>query len=120
MAAALGFKEVMSLGSPILLEPVMILEIIAPDEYTGEVIADLNTRRGRVLGMEEERGIRVIKGMAPLSEMSGYATELRSRTQGRGTFTMQVSHYEEVPDYKTREIIARRYGLQTNPKESKV
>jgi len=111
MAAALGFKEVMGLAQPVLLEPVMSLEILVPEEYTGEVIGDLNSRRGRVSGMEENHGIRVIKGVVPLSEMFGYATDLRSKTQGRGTFSMQLSHYEEVPDYKTREIVARRYGL---------
>ncbi|MRR14513.1 elongation factor G, partial [archaeon] len=73
---------------------------------------DLNSRRGRILGMVENQGIRNIKGNVPLSEMFGYATDLRSRTQGRGTFTMQVSHYEEVPEYKTKEIVARRYGIQ--------
>lgn len=111
MAAALGFKEVTGLAQPVLLEPVMDLEILVPEEYTGEVIGDLNGRRGRVLGMEESQGIRVIKGAVPLSEMFGYATDLRSRTQGRGTFSMQLVNYEEVPEYKAREIVAKRYGL---------
>lgn len=111
MAAALGFKEVMGLAQPVLLEPVMDLEILVPEEYTGDVIGDLNGRRGRVLGMEENQGIRVIKGVVPLSEMFGYATDLRSRTQGRGTFSMQLLNYEEVPEYKSREIVAKRYGL---------
>jgi len=90
---------------------MMNLEIMVPEEYTGEVIGDLNSRRGRVLGMEEHQGIRIIKGMVPLAEMFGYATDLRSRTQGRGTFNMQFSNYDEVPEYITREIVARRYGL---------
>ncbi|NLW45680.1 MAG: elongation factor G [Syntrophomonadaceae bacterium] len=111
MAAALGFKEAMSQAQPVLLEPMMNLEIMVPEEYTGEVIGDLNSRRGRVLGMEEHQGIRIIKGMVPLAEMFGYATDLRSRTQGRGTFNMQFSNYDEVPEYITREIVARRYGL---------
>jgi elongation factor G len=111
MAAALGFKEVMGLAQPVLLEPVMDLEIQVPEEYTGDVIGDLNGRRGRVAGMEENQGIRVIKGMVPLSEMFGYATDLRSITQGRGTFSMQLLNYEEVPEYKAKEIVAKRYGL---------
>ncbi len=111
MAAALGFKEVTGLAQPVLLEPVMDLEILVPEEYTGDVIGDLNARRGRVSGMEESQGIRVIKGVVPLSEMFGYATDLRSRTQGRGTFNMQLFNYEEVPEYKTKEIVAKRYGL---------
>jgi len=112
MAASLAFKEVMSIANPILIEPIMDLEIQGPEEYTGEVIGDLNGRRGRVLGMYENQGIRNIKGHVPLSEMFGYATDLRSRTQGRGTFSMQFSHHEEVPEYRTREIVARRYGIQ--------
>lgn len=112
MAASMGIREAVSKAGPVLLEPVMALEVIAPDEYTGEIIADLNARRGRITGMNEEKGIRTLQGFVPLAEMFGYATDLRSATQGRGTFTMQVSHYEEVPEYITREIIARRYGFQ--------
>lgn len=111
MAGSLGLKEAMAQAGPVLLEPIMNLEIISPDEYTGDVIADLNARRGRVSGMDEERGLRSTRAQVPLSEMFGYATDLRSRTQGRGTFTMQLSHYEQVPEYKTKEIIAKRYGL---------
>lgn len=111
MAAALGFKEAMGRAQPVLLEPMMNLEIMVPEEYTGDVIGDLNSRRGRVLGMEEHQGIRVIKGIVPLAEMFGYATDLRSKTQGRGTFNMQLSNYDEVPEYITREIVVRRYGL---------
>lgn len=112
MAASLGLKEAIAQAVPILLEPMMDVEIVAPEDYTGEVIADLNARRGRVAGMEEDRGIRTIKAIVPLSETFGYATDLRSRTQGRGTFSMQLLQYEEVPDYKAKEIIARRYGMQ--------
>ncbi len=111
MAAGLCFKELMALAGPILIEPVMDIEIQVPEEYTGDVIGDLNSRRGRVLGMIENQGIRSIKGAVPLSQMFGYATDIRSRTQGRGTFTMQFSHYEEVPEYRSREIVARRYGI---------
>ncbi|MGE5422345.1 MAG: elongation factor G [Ignavibacteriales bacterium] len=112
MAASLGLKESLAKAVPILLEPMMDVEIVAPEEYTGEVIADLNGRRGRVSGMEEDRGIRTLKAIVPLSEMFGYATDLRSRTQGRGTFSMQLLQYEEVPEYKAKEIIAKRYGMQ--------
>ncbi|MGE5397048.1 MAG: elongation factor G [Chitinophagales bacterium] len=111
MAASLGIKEALTQASPCLLEPVMDVEIVAPDEYTGDVIADLNARRGRITGMEEEKGLRTIRSQVPLAEMFGYATDLRSATQGRGTFTMQFSCYEELPDYRAKEIIAKRYGL---------
>lgn len=111
VAASMALKEALGKASPILLEPVMDLEIVVPDEFTGEAIGDLNARRGRVSGLDENRGIRTIRGYVPLAEMFGYATALRSLTQGRGTFTMQFSHYEEVPEYKSKEIIAKRYGL---------
>lgn len=113
VAASMGFKDAVEKAGPILLEPVMDIEIVVPEENTGDAISDLNARRGRVSGLEENKGIRTIRGYVPLSEMFGYATDLRSLTQGRGTFTMQFSHYEEVPEYKAKEIIARRYGLPT-------
>ena len=111
VAASMAFKDALGKADPILLEPIMELEIVVPEEFTGEVIGDLNARRGRITGLEEGRGIRSLRGHVPLAETFGYATDLRSLTQGRGTFSMQFSHYEEVPEYRSREIIAKRYGL---------
>lgn len=111
VAASMAFKEALSKADPILLEPIMELEVVVPEEFTGEVIGDLNARRGRITGLEEGRGIRSLRGHVPLAETFGYATDLRSLTQGRGTFSMQFSHYEEVPEYRSKEIIAKRYGL---------
>ena len=88
----------------------MKLEVVVMDEYMGDVIGDINSRRGRIEEMEPRGNTQVIHAMAPLSEMFGYATDLRSATQGRGTFTMQFSHYAEVPQSIAEGIIARRYG----------
>jgi len=97
IAGSLAFKEGMQKGAPVLLEPVMKCEIVIPEEYLGDVMGNLTARRGRIEGMEARSGAQVITSMVPLSEMFGYATELRSITQGRGVFTMQFSHYEEAP-----------------------
>ena len=87
----------MGKASPVILEPIMSLEVVTPEEYMGEVISDINRRRGRIAGQEPRGNAQVIAAHAPLAEMFGYATDLRSRTQGRATFTMQFSHYEPVP-----------------------
>jgi len=92
-------------AKPVILEPVFKLEVVVPEEYMGDVIGDINSRRGRIEGMEMRSGAQVISGFAPLSEMFGYATSLRSNTQGRGTYTMQFSHYEPVPKSIEEEII---------------
>ena len=97
IAGSMAFKEAMRKASPVLLEPVMSVEVHVPDEYLGDVMGNLNARRGRIEGTELRGGAQVIRAAAPLAEMFGYATDLRSRTQGRGTFTMQFSHYSEVP-----------------------
>ena len=97
IAGSMGFKDGCRRADPVLLEPIMRVDVIVPDDYMGDVIGDLNSRRGRIEGMEARSGAQAITAQVPLSEMSGYATVLRSRTQGRGTFTMQVSHFEEVP-----------------------
>ena len=89
----------------------MEIEIVTPDEYLGDVISDLNARRGRVLGFVESGVIRIIKGVVPLAETFGYATNLRSASQGRANFSMKIQGYAELPESKTREIVARRYGL---------
>lgn len=110
IAASQAFKKAVSKASPILLEPVMQVEIIVPEEYVGDVMADLNGRRGKVLGMEPRSGAQIIKALVPLSEMFGYATDLRSNTQGRGNYTMQFHSYQPVPKELTERIIEKRQG----------
>jgi elongation factor G len=97
IAGSMAFKEAMAKASPVILEPIMSLEVVTPEEFMGDVISDINRRRGRISGQEPRGNTQVISAVAPLAEMFGYATDLRSRTQGRATFTMQFSHYEPVP-----------------------
>ncbi|MEQ8176248.1 MAG: elongation factor G [Syntrophomonadaceae bacterium] len=111
VAASMAVKELLAGGGEVLLEPIMNIEILTPEEYVGEVISDLNMRRGRVLGFEENKESRVIKGTVPLAETFGYATSLRSASQGRASFSLHINNYGEVPESKSKEIIARRYGL---------
>ncbi|MFW6409599.1 MAG: elongation factor G [Halanaerobiales bacterium] len=105
IAGSMGFKNAVEKANPVLLEPVMKVEVVVPEEYMGEVISDLNGRRGKVEGMSSRANARVVTGYVPLAEMFGYATDLRSKTQGRATHTMQFSHYEEAPKNITKEII---------------
>jgi len=108
IAASMAFKEAVQRAQPVLLEPMMRVEVVVPEEYMGEVIGDLNSRRGRIQGIDERRNAKVLTALVPLAEMFGYATTLRSLTQGRGTYTMQFSHYEEVPSNVVQEVIGRR------------
>ena len=110
IAGSLAFKNAVPKASPCLLEPVMKVEVVIPDEYLGDVIGDMSGRRGRVEGMEPRAGGHVVRGYVPLAEMFGYATDLRSKTQGRGTYVMQFDHYSEVPKNIADEIIAKRQG----------
>ena len=110
IAGSMGFKDAVRRARPVLLEPVMAVEVVMPEEYMGDVIADLNSRRGRLEGMELRGGSQIIKALVPLSEMFGYATQLRSRTQGRGNHTMHLHGYEEVPAPQAEEIISRVEG----------
>jgi elongation factor G len=110
IAASMGFKEACRRATPTLLEPIMSLEVIVPEEYMGDVIGDLNSRRGKIHGMRVRAGAQVITADVPLKEMFGYATDLRSKTQGRGTFTMQFSRYEPVPKQIAEEIIGKSKG----------
>jgi elongation factor G len=105
IAASMAFKDIAKKADPSILEPIMNVEIVVPNEYMGDVIGDLNSRRGKVRGLEERAGAKVILAEVPLAEMFGYATDLRSRTQGRATFTMQVAFYDEVPAHKHAEIM---------------
>ena len=97
IAGSMAFKEAMAKAKPVLLEPVMKVEVIVPEEYMGDVIGDLNSRRGRIEGMEPRSGVQVINSFVPLAEMFGYATDLRSNTQGKVGYSMQFDHYEPVP-----------------------
>ena len=110
IAGSMGFKDAVRKASPTVLEPIMSLEVIVPEEYMGEVIGDLNSRRGKILGMRMRAGAQVITADVPLKEMFGYATDLRSKTQGRGTFSMQFSRYEMVPKQIAEEIIGKVKG----------
>jgi len=105
IAGSMGFKEGCRKADPVLLEPVMKVDVVVPEIYMGDVMGDLNSRRGRIEGMESRAGAQVITANVPLASMFGYATELRSRTQGRGVFTMQFSHYEEVPKYIQESVL---------------
>ena len=98
IAGSMGFKEGCAKAGPVLLEPIMSVEVVVPEEYMGEVIGDLNSRRGRIMGMENRAGAQVITSMVPLAQMFGYATDLRSATQGRATYTMTFDHYEQIPE----------------------
>lgn len=105
MAAAKAMKEGFSAADPVLLEPKVDVKVTVPDAYMGDVIGDLNAKRGRILGMEPKGKMQVVSAQVPLAEMSRYSIDLRSITGGRGVFSMELSHYEEVPDHIAQKII---------------
>jgi len=107
IAGSMGFKEGMRKADPVLLEPIMRVDITVPEEYMGDVMGDISSRRGRIEGMEALNGAQIIRAFVPLSQMFGYATALRSRTQGRGVFVMQIDHFEEVPRSIMEEILKK-------------
>jgi elongation factor G len=113
IAGSMAFKEAARKASPVLLEPVMAVEVVTPEDYAGVIMGDLSSRRGRIEGMEHRAGSQVIKAIVPLAEMFGYATHMRSSTQGRAEYSMHFARYEEVPRSKADEIIG---GAQGNPK----
>jgi len=110
IAGSMGFKEGCQKAAPILLEPIMSVEVVVPEEYMGDVIGDLNSRRGRIMGMDSRAGAQVVSAMVPLANMFGYATDLRSATQGRANYTMTFDHYEPVPKSVSEEIVAKVKG----------
>jgi elongation factor G len=110
IAGSLAIKKATRMASPVLLEPIMAVEVVTPEDYMGDVIGDLSSRRGRVEGMDQRGSSHVIRAQVPLSDMFGYATDLRSRTQGRAQYTMQFHSYQEVPDSIAKEIVARVQG----------
>ncbi len=108
----MAFKAAARQADPALLEPMMAVEVVTPEEYTGDVIGNLNSRRGKISSIEARAGFQVITSTVPLSEMFGYATDLRSMTQGRANYTMQFLRYEEAPRNIAEEIVA---GIQGTP-----
>jgi elongation factor G len=106
----MAFKEGARLAGPTLLEPMMSVEVTTPDDYMGDVIGDLNSRRGQVQAMDERSGARVVRALVPLSEMFGYVGDLRSRTQGRASYSMQFDSYAQVPRAVADEIVAKNRG----------
>ena len=107
IAGSMGFKEACRKADPVLLEPMMRVDVVVPEEYMGDVMGDISSRRGRIEGMEARSGAQQITAQVPLSEMFGYATVLRSRTQGRGTFVMQIDHFEEVPKSLVEKVLGK-------------
>jgi len=110
IAGSMALKAAKDKCNPVLLEPIMKVEVTVPEEYMGDVMGDLNSRRGRIEGMDARHGAQIIRAKVPLSEMFGYSTTLRSRTQGRGVYSMEISHYEEVPKSISEEIVAKHKG----------
>ena len=110
IAGQMGFKKAAEMAKPVLLEPIMAVEVVTPDEYMGDVMGDLSSRRGRIEGMEARGNTQVVRAQVPLSEMFGYSTDLRSRTQGRATYTMQFHSYQQVPEAIASEIVKRVRG----------
>ena len=111
IAGSMGFKDATSRARPVLLEPIMSVEVVVPEQYMGDVIGNLNSRRGKIERMEPRAGTQVITAKAPLAEMFGYATDLRSMTQGRANYSMHFSHYDEAPKSVAEAVIARVQGL---------
>ncbi len=110
IAGSMGFKEGAAKATPVLLEPIMDVEVVTPDDYMGDVIGDLNSRRGKIQGMNPRKGVQVINAQVPLAQMFGYATDLRSKTQGRATYTMQFAHYAQVPNAIAETIVTKSKG----------
>jgi elongation factor G len=105
IAGSMAFKDGMRKANPVLLEPIMKVEVTVPEEYMGDVLGDINSRRGKIEGMEGRNGAQVIRAFVPLSEMFGYATDLRSKTQGRAVYSMETSHFEEVPKSIAEKVL---------------
>ena len=108
IAGSMAFKDAMQKAGAVLLEPIMKVQVIIPDDYLGDVIGNINSRRGRIEGTELRKGATAINAMVPLSEMFGYATDLRSRTQGRGNYSMEFDHYEQVPNSIAEKVIGKK------------
>jgi len=110
IAGSMAFKEGCRKAGPVLLEPIMSVEVVTPEDFMGDVIGDLNSRRGQIQAMDERSGAKVVRAIVPLSEMFGYVGDLRSRTQGRASYTMEFDSYAQVPEFVSKEIIAKVKG----------
>ena len=110
IAGSMAFKDAARRAGPVLLEPVMKVEVVVPEEYMGDIMGDVSARRGRIVSMEARGGTQIVNARVPLSEMFGYATDLRSRTQGRATYTMHFERYEQAPQNVSEEVVARIQG----------
>jgi elongation factor G len=110
IAGSMGFKDGAAKAGPVLLEPIMDVEVVTPESFMGDVIGDLNSRRGKIQGMNPRAGVQVITAQVPLADMFGYATDLRSKTQGRATYTMHFGHYAQVPNSIAETIITKTKG----------
>jgi elongation factor G len=110
IAGSMAFKDGVRRAAPVLLEPMMAVEVVTPEDFMGDVIGDLNSRRGQIHAMDERNGARVVTAVVPLSEMFGYVGDLRSKTQGRASYSMQFDSYAEVPKSVSEEIIAKARG----------
>ena len=110
IAGSMAFKDAAQKAKPVLLEPVMRVEVVVPEEFMGDIIGDLNSRRGHIQSMEARGGTQIINARVPLSEMFGYATDMRSRTQGRATYSMHFDRYEQAPNHISDEVVARIQG----------
>jgi elongation factor G len=110
IAGSMAFKEAARRASPVIMEPVMSVEVTTPEDFMGDVIGDLNSRRGQIQAMDERGGARIVKATVPLSEMFGYVGDLRSKTQGRASYSMQFDSYAEVPANVAKEIVAKAHG----------
>ena len=108
IAGSLAFKDAMKKGNPVLLEPIMKVEVTMPEEYMGDVIGDINSRRGRIEGMDDIGGGKIVRGYVPLAEMFGYSTDLRSKTQGRGNYSMFFERYEQVPKNVQEKVLSAK------------
>jgi elongation factor G len=116
IAGSMGFKDGAAKAKPVLLEPMMAVEVVTPDDYMGDVIGDLNSRRGKIQAMNPQTGVQMIEALVPLAEMFGYSTDLRSKTQGRATYTMQFAHYAQVPNSIAETIVTKAKGPATSTK----
>ena len=105
IAGSMAFKDAAQKAKPVLLEPVMRVEVVVPEEFMGDIIGDLNSRRGHIQSMDARGGTQIINARVPLSEMFGYATEMRSRTQGRATYSMHFDRYEQAPNHISDEVV---------------
>lgn len=107
IAGSMGLKEAVQKGSPAILEPVMRVEVTTPEEYMGDIIGDLNSRRGQIQGMEARGNAQIVKAFVPLSEMFGYATDMRSKTQGRASYSMFFDHYTQLPNNIAQQLMKK-------------